>query len=162
MFWVSTIYQSLFYSQILEIKGQVNFCSYYFWSVPVCSVALPCPALCNPMGCSPPDFSVHGMRFSGQEYWNGFPFTSPEDLPYPMIEPTSPTLAEGFFTTAPPGKPYFWRVAFKWSLFFGWPTLPWPQRYLVCCWQMILFIQLKGKHTSLYSIPPSLNDISHC
>ena len=47
------------------------------------------------------------MGFSRQEYWSGFPFPSPGDLPDPGIEPTCPVsraLASGFFTTAPPGK----------------------------------------------------------
>ena len=42
------------------------------------------------------------MEFSRQEYWNGFPFPSPGDLPDPGIEPASlvsPALAGGFFTT---------------------------------------------------------------
>ena len=32
------------------------------------------------------------MGFSGQEYWSGLPFPSPEDLPNPGIEPGSPAL----------------------------------------------------------------------
>ena len=40
-----------------------------------------------------------------QEYWSGLPFPSPGDLPNPGIEPVSPALAGGFFTTEPPGKP---------------------------------------------------------
>ena len=39
-----------------------------------------------------------------QEDWSGLPFPSPRDLPNPEIELTSPVLAEGFFTTKPPGK----------------------------------------------------------
>ena len=35
----------------------------------------------------------------------GLPFPSPGDLPDPGIEPVSPALAGGFFTTEPPGKP---------------------------------------------------------
>ena len=34
-------------------------------------------------------------------------FPSPGDLPDPVIEPTSFTLADGFFTTESPGKPRF-------------------------------------------------------
>ena len=30
------------------------------------------------------------MGFSGQEYWSGLPFPSPEDLPNPGIEPGLP------------------------------------------------------------------------
>ena len=45
------------------------------------------------------------MGFPSQEYWSGLPFHSPGDLPDPGIEPTSPALACGFFTSEPPGKP---------------------------------------------------------
>ena len=45
------------------------------------------------------------MGFPGQEYCSGLQFPSPRDLPDPGIEPVSPALAGGFFTTEPPGKP---------------------------------------------------------
>ena len=48
------------------------------------------------------------MGFPRQEYWNGLPFPSPGDLPEPGIKPAYPSslaLADGFFTTLPPGKP---------------------------------------------------------
>ena len=45
------------------------------------------------------------MGFPRQEYWNGLPFLSPRDLPDPGIEPGSPALAGGFFTSKPQGKP---------------------------------------------------------
>ena len=32
------------------------------------------------------------MGFPRQEYWSGLPFSSPEDLSDPGIEPRSPTL----------------------------------------------------------------------
>ena len=32
------------------------------------------------------------MGFSREEYWNGLPFPSPEDLPDPGTEPGSPAL----------------------------------------------------------------------
>ena len=48
------------------------------------------------------------MAFLRQEYWRGLPFPSPGDPPNPGTEPGSPVLAGGiFFTTEPPGKPYF-------------------------------------------------------
>ena len=43
--------------------------------------------------------------FSRQEYWSGLTFPSPGDLPDPGFECVSPALADGFFTTEPPGKP---------------------------------------------------------
>ena len=45
------------------------------------------------------------MGFSRQEYWSGLPFPPPGDLLDPKIEPVSPALAGGFFTTELPGKP---------------------------------------------------------
>ena len=45
------------------------------------------------------------MEFSRQEHWGGLPFPTPGDLPGPGIEPTTPALAGGFFTTVPPGRP---------------------------------------------------------
>ena len=45
------------------------------------------------------------VRFPRQEYCSGFPFSSAGYLPGPGIEPASPALAGGFFTTEPPGKP---------------------------------------------------------
>ena len=56
------------------------------------------------------------MGFFRQEYWRGLPFPSPGDLSHPWIEPASPALTGGFFTTEPPGKP---PVVGKWMLIFG-------------------------------------------
>ena len=61
-------------------------------------------------------FQPHGLvahqaplsvEFSRQEYRSGLLFPSPRDRSDPKIEPTSPALAEGFFTTEPPGKPTY-------------------------------------------------------
>ena len=49
--------------------------------------------------------SVRPNRFPRQEHWSGLPFLSSGDLLHPGIEPVSPALAGGFFTTEPPGKP---------------------------------------------------------
>ena len=53
-------------------------------------VAQSCPSLWDPMDCSPPDSSVHGIFI--QEYWSELPFPSPGDLPDPGIKPRSPAL----------------------------------------------------------------------
>ena len=45
------------------------------------------------------------MEFSRQEYWSGFPFPSPGDLPNPGIEPRSSTLQADALPSEPPGKP---------------------------------------------------------
>ena len=48
-----------------------------------------------PHGLQPARLLCH--RFPRQEYWSGWPFPSPGDLPDPGIEPGSPSLAGGFF-----------------------------------------------------------------
>jgi len=49
---------------------------------------------------------VHGfsMGFSRQEYWRGLSFPYPEGLANSGIKPMSLAMADGFFTTEPPGK----------------------------------------------------------
>ena len=45
------------------------------------------------------------MEFSRSEYWSGYPFPSPGDLPNPGTEPRSPTLPEDSLPDEPQGKP---------------------------------------------------------
>jgi len=47
------------------------------------------------------------MGFLRQGYWSGLPFPPSGDLPNPEIEPMSPVLAGGFFTSEPPGTPQY-------------------------------------------------------
>ena len=63
------------------------------------------------MDCSLPGASVHGISQARILEW--FPFPSPGDLPNLVIEPESPALAGGFFTTGPPGKPGIGGRSFK-------------------------------------------------
>ena len=44
------------------------------------------------------------LGFPRQEYWSGLSCPTPGDLLHPGIKPSSPELADGFFTTEPPGK----------------------------------------------------------
>ena len=63
-----------------------------------CLVAQYYSTLPDPMDCSPPGSSVHGISQARmQEYWSGLPFPSPGDLPNPKIQPASPALAGRFF-----------------------------------------------------------------
>ena len=45
------------------------------------------------------------MEFSRPEYWSGWPFPSPGDLPNPEIKPKSPTSQADSLPSEPPGKP---------------------------------------------------------
>ena len=44
------------------------------------------------------------VGFSTQQYWNGLPFPSPEDLPNPGIEPGSPALQADSLVSEPQGR----------------------------------------------------------
>ena len=68
-----------------------------------CEVGQSCPTLCDPMDCSPPGSSVHGI-FQARD-WSGLPFPSPGHLPNPGIEPGSPALQADVLLSELPGKP---------------------------------------------------------
>ena len=99
----------------------MKLCKTAYWiSPPVCSVTQWCPTLCNPVDCSPPGSSVHGIF--RQEYWR-FPCPPSGHLPDPGIKHVS---AARFFTDEPSGKPLF-RDSWMFSLGIGWRdfyTLP--------------------------------------
>ena len=48
------------------------------------------------------------MGFPREEYWSRLPFPPLGNLPDPGMEPASPALAGGFFTSEAPGKPALW------------------------------------------------------
>ena len=59
--------------------------------------------LCDPMDCSLPGSSAHGV--SRQEYWSGLPCPPPENLPNTGIKPGSATLQADSLPSEPQGKP---------------------------------------------------------
>ena len=59
--------------------------------------------LCDPMDCSPPGSSVHGILQTRMLEWVAISF--PRGLPNPGIEPRSPELQADSLPTEPPGKP---------------------------------------------------------
>ena len=63
------------------------------------------PTLWDPM-----DYSLQAplpMEFYRQEYWSGYSFPSPGDLPDPGTEPRSPALQADSLLSKPPGKPNY-------------------------------------------------------
>ena len=84
----------------------------------VCMHSQSCPGLCNPMYCKLPGSSVHAILLPvisvhgilQARIIESVEFPPAVNLPNPGIELTSPTfwaLAGRFFTTEPPGKPFF-------------------------------------------------------
>ena len=77
-------------------------------------VAQSCLTLCNPMDCSPPGSSVHGILQA--KCWSGSPIPSPggwAGLPNPGTEPKFPALQADCLPFELPGKPRL-----RHSLFF--------------------------------------------
>ena len=60
-----------------------------------------CLTLCNPMDCSPPDSSLHGIFQARILEW--FPFPSPGDLLDTRTEPGSPALQADSLLSEPSG-----------------------------------------------------------
>ena len=61
--------------------------------------------LCDPMDCSPPGFSVHGILQARILKWVAIPFS--EDLPNLGIKPGSPALQADSLSAESPGKPKY-------------------------------------------------------
>ena len=73
----------------------------------LCLVAQLYLTLCDPMDCSLPGSSVHGILQAGILEWVAMP--PPGDLPNPGIKPRSPALQTDSLSSEPPGKPnVFW------------------------------------------------------
>ena len=67
-------------------------------------VAQLCPTLCNPMDCSPPDFSVHGILQGRKLEWVAISFSG--DLPDPGFKPGTPALQPDSL----PSEPNMFRI----------------------------------------------------
>jgi len=67
-------------------------------------VAQLCPTLCDPdpMDCSLPGSSVHGIFQARVLEWGAISFS--RDLPDPGIKPSSPALRADTLPSEPPGK----------------------------------------------------------
>ena len=61
-----------------------------------------CPTLCNPMDCSPPGSSVHGILQARILEWVAI--SSSRGSSPPGIKPGSPALQADSSPTEPPGK----------------------------------------------------------
>ena len=68
----------------------------------LCLVTQSCPTLCDPLDCSPPGSSVHGISQARILEWVAMP--PPGNLPNPGIKPRSPALQADSLPVEPPGK----------------------------------------------------------
>ena len=76
-----------------------------------CLGAQSCPILCNPMDCSPPGSSVHGISQARILEWIAISFSKGSS------QPRDQTLVGRCFTAEPPGKPHMGHTYSKKVLF---------------------------------------------
>ena len=89
-------------------------------------VAQSCLTLCDPVHCSPPGSSVHGILQARILEQVAFP--SPEDLPDPEIKSMSPELQADTLPSEPQGifNIFRWiclKIQFCWALLLGTPEI---------------------------------------
>ena len=114
----------------------------------LCLVAEQCPTLCDPMECSPPGSSVHGVS-PGKNTGVGCHALPPGDLPSPETEPRLLTLQVDSLPSEPPGKPKNTGVG-SLSLLQGiFPTQEF-NRGLLHCRQILYQLNYQGSLTFLY------------
>ena len=77
-----------------------GLCSYHEWLI----VAQSCPTLCNPVNCSLPGSSVHGIFQARILEWVAISFSRGSSPP--GIQPGSPALQAESLPSEPPGKPH--------------------------------------------------------
>ena len=86
MFLILILHQVFLKFGTLETWGWIIQCAVTTLAT-TCVYAQLCPILCDPMDCSPPGSSVHGVSQARILEWIAISFS--RDLPYPKIEPLS-------------------------------------------------------------------------
>ena len=109
----------------IYILGWLNIYIYIYWYICIyiyiytyavlCLVALLCPTLCDPLDCSPPGSSVHGILQARILEWIAMPssrgFSQPRDLTCVSC------IAGGFFTSWPTREAHLYLYLYLWSIF---------------------------------------------
>ena len=130
VYWDKTLHYTMIWSHNEAIDGKATILE----ALPLFEVPLLC-CLVSHVWLFLTPWTVAGQAplsvgFPRQEYWSGWPFPSPGDLPDPGTEPA---LAGGFFTTQPAGKP--------WRYFYSDRTPPSPTSF----WLLIQESNRKNK-----------------
>ena len=85
------------------------------------------------------------MEFSRPEYWSGYPFPSPGDLPNLEIEPRTPALQADSLPAEPQGRPKTTGVGSLSLLQWIFPTQELNQGLLYCR-QILYQLRYKESH----------------
>ena len=71
----------------------------------LCLVIQSCPILCNPVDCSPPNSSVHGILQARLLEWVAMPFSRESSQPRDRTQVSA--LQVDSLLSEPPGKPSY-------------------------------------------------------
>ena len=108
--WVDL--ETFIQNEMSERENQILHINTYIWHLenstdkPICKAEIEtqkvlvtqlCLTVCDPVDCSPPRSSVHGILQARILQWLAIP--SPGDLPDPGIKPGSPSCIAGRFFT---------------------------------------------------------------
>ena len=89
----------------MMISGFISGFSTLLYCSMLSSVSQSCPTLCDPMECSFPGSSVHGIFQARIPEWVAISYsTRSSDSEIEPVSLVSPALAAEFFSTVPPGK----------------------------------------------------------
>ena len=106
IFYYCLSFGNMLLSKNLSIFPSYLICWYkVVYDIPlcVCSVAQSCLTLCNPMDCSPPGSSVHGILQARVLEWVAVSFSRGSSQPSDQTRVSC--SAVGVFTTEPLGRP---------------------------------------------------------
>ena len=88
------------------VKKKCIMASAFYHAFVHAKVLQSCPALCNPMDCSPPGSCVYGIHQTRILEWVAMPFSRGSSWLRDRTHICSSCIAGRFFTTELPGKPY--------------------------------------------------------
>ena len=89
-----------------------------WWLACPCWVAKSCLTLCSRLNL--PGFSVHGISQARILEWDAIPFS--RGFSWPRDGTMPPALAGRFFTTEPPGRPWWW-LLHPYTVWWRWPRM---------------------------------------
>ena len=123
-----TLVQCVF--RCLLLDSSWDPCSWLHWILSFCQccflVAESCPALCDPLDCSPPTFSVHGICWARILEWVTISFSKGSSQHRYRAHVSC--IGRRFFTPEPPGKPSF--CQYTWSKCRVWVCSSHPHGWL--------------------------------
>ena len=91
-------------------------------------------------------WTIQSLEFSRPEYWSGWPFHSPGDLPNAGIKPRSPALQADSLPAEPQGKPKNTGVGSPSFIQWIFPTQE-SNQGLLHCRQILYQLSYQGSHS---------------